>query len=224
MASVISKFKEEVEPCALDVSEIADDRDCSDLSDLNIARKDKFILVIDLPICFNVIRQKEACAKDCKYIQENRLQMNVFGNVVPTINIPKLEKPFNGQVLTWSSHSRPAYESVTVNFTVDAGYNNYYVIYKWLDIMNDELESQFDAKNALGKNISGKQPNYTARMVLFALDEYNKKVARWDFIGAFPTSLGSITYSKRDPEELECSFTFDFSFLKMGLTDATTIL
>ena len=213
MPKLPNSFKEEVKPCALDVSEIegfvADAK-----SDLNTAKKNKFILVIDLPICFDKLAD-DGSGRKCKHFKTRKLQMNVFGNIVPSVEVPKIDVPHAGQVMKVSSHARPTYPPVTVNFTVDSYYENYYVIYKWMDILNNQLEGGFDSNNEIGAR--GKLGNYSATFSLYGLGAYNHPEVRWDFLGCFPTSLGAINFNKRDPEELESEFTFDFTFLKMSL-------
>lgn len=232
MSNVIENFKEDVPPCVLDPSELEETVntfDCDSLSDLNVARKDKFILIVDLPNSFLPIRKKikDKCKRECSLLDINKLQLNIFANIVPEITIPKIEKPFGGQVMNFSSHARPTYSPIKVDFEVDAGYVNYYVLYKWLDIINDDLNSEFnyereinDSKHSPG----GRQPYYTSTMNMYALDEYNNKAAKWTFFGCFPTVLGGIDYSKRDAAIIVSSFTFEFSFLKMELGDFTKIL
>ena len=211
MARVVKEFKEHL-PCELDPEEIAGFNPTNQ-SDLNVARKNKFILVIDLPRCFNKLRNDGTRA--CSYFKTNKLQMNVFGNIVPEMEIESVGIPGWGQTPKVSSLARPAWKPINVNFTVDSMYENYYVIYKWMDLMNSVTEGRFDADNELKTN--GKLPSYTTTFSLYALDEYNNPKTRWNYFGCFPTSLGSINFNKRDPDELECDFTYEFSFLKMDL-------
>ena len=50
-----------------------------------------------------------------------------------------------------------------------------------------------------------------ADFTIYALDEYNKKVAQFDYTKGFPTFLGGIEYSYRDPSEVETQFSFAYS-------------
>jgi hypothetical protein len=213
MARVIREFKSEIVPCALDADEISGfipDRE----SDLNTARSNKFILVIDLPKCFRGLDGKPNVGS-CTFFQTQKLLMNVYGKAIPEIEIPSNEIPGWGHVVKASSLSRKAYRPVNIKFVVDSKYENYFVIYKWLDIMNSVKYGGFDAANEIDR--SGKLPDYTATFSLYLLNEYNKPVVRWDYGGAFPTGLGSINLDKRDPSEIECEFTFEFSFINMQL-------
>lgn len=213
MARIINDFKKEHVPCELDPEEINSFVAKWD-SDLNVARKDKYILVIDLPQCFRNLKDTEESVK-CTNFKTQKLHINIFGNIVPEIEIPSLDLPGWGQSLKASSLGRPAYKPVLVNFTIDSKFENYYVIYKWLDLMNNDTEGYFDADKELNK--VGHIPHYSTTFTLYGLDEWNEPRIRWNYFGAFPTTLGKLDLSKRQDEELECDFGFEFSFLKMEL-------
>jgi len=126
-----------------------------------------------------------------------------------------------------SSLARPPYEPVTVNFTVDNRFNNYWVIYSWLNILNNTYDSTFDSKNLIpttkGNTILNKTilDDYKADISLFPLDEYNKRIIEFKYTRAFPVSLGGIDFNYRNPEELETNFTFTFSQLFVNLIENT---
>lgn len=213
MGSPIKEIKEEIKPCPLDVSEIKGFIPTEE-SELNVARTNKFILVIDLPSCFSSL--KKSNSGNCGFLNLKKLQMNVFGKIIPEISIPNLEVPVFGQTIQTSSMKRDPYTPVNVKFTVDSKYENYYVIYSWLNIINNAIQGGFD----VGKQTKigdGRLAEYSTTLSLYLLSEYNKPVVRWNYIGAFPTKLGSITYDKRNPQEAECDFTFSFSFINMEL-------
>ena len=186
----------------------------SQQSQLNVTRKDKFILVINVPDILKPILKKEN--RFCNGGNLERLQMSIWGFVVPELQVNKLEKPYNGQTLKFSNLSRPSYPAVNINFTVDNRFDNYFIIYKWLDVQNDESFSQFDYKG-LNPNSNAHLCDYSSIFSIYVLDEYEKPTARWDYYGAFPTVLGSVNASYRESNELECNFSFEFSQLKMSL-------
>lgn len=181
-------------------------------SHTNVARKDKFRLIINIPKALRPLLAKES--RSCHSGNLDKLTINIWGNVLPEISVPKIDKPMGSQTLKFSSFSRAPYPSILVNFTVDNKFDNYYILYKWLDYMSDEEEGSFDAKGFGG---TGKLGEYAETFTLLVLDEYENPVAAFDYIGAFPTALGNISYSMRDQGEVECSLTFDFSQLKMKL-------
>lgn len=213
MARIIKEFKKEVKPCELDLSEI-EGFYASQPSALNVARKNKFLLVLDLPQCFNPLKDT-GVGRACSYFNTQKLIMNVFGTVVPELEMEALEVKGWGQSPKVSSLARPSFKPVNIQFTVDTGYENYFVVYKWMDLMNNTLEGGFDANNEI--NRKGHLADYSTTFSLYAVGEYNKPTVRWNYYGSFPTSLGNIQFSKRDPDELETDFTFEYSFIKMEL-------
>lgn len=183
-------------------------------SHLNVARKDKFMLIIDVPNILRPLLQKED--RYCRGGSIERLEFSIWGYVVPQISINKLEVPYGGQTAKFSGLSRPSYDPLTVNFTVDNRFDNYYILYQWLNIQNNESTSFFDGQR-LDPASTGKGPDYKTIFTVLALDEYDKPTARWDYYGAFPTNLGAINVSDRETDELETTVTFEFTQIKMSL-------
>ena len=189
---------------------------------LNKARTDKFILVLTTP---NVLKDTTTKHERKTYhsshtkVMPDAMQFSVYGAVVPTIRVPATDLRYAGQALNVSTHSRPTYEEVNVNFTIDNQFNNYWYVWRWLDILNDSKESQFDAHNDVPKLNSERRylEEYQATMSLFGLNEYDKKIIEFRYTKAFPVELGSIDYSYREPIEVERSFTFAFSQLHVSL-------
>lgn len=193
-------------------------------SPFNKQRKDKFLFVLNFPDALKEISQK--ISRDNKHVIPNSLQFSVYGAVVPAIEVPKLDIRYSGQTLSQSSLARPPYEPVTVNFTVDNRFNNYWVIYSWLNILNNTYDSTFDSNNLLAAVKENTMLNnkkilddYKADISLFPLDEYNKRIMEFKYTRAFPVSLGGIEFNYRTPDELETSFTFTFSQLFVNLIE-----
>lgn len=183
-------------------------------SQLNVTRKDKFLLIMDIPPILKPLLQKED--RFCRGGNLERLQMSIWGFVVPEITINKIDVAYGGQVSKFSGLSRPAYNPVSINFTVDNRFDNYYILYKWLDIQNNDTNGYFDANN-LRPCTTGRGLDYKTTITVMALDEYEKPTAKWDYLGAFPTVIGAINASYRETDELESAFTFEFSQIKMSL-------
>ena len=59
--------------------------------------------------------------------------------------------------------------------------------------------------------------SYETNITVYGFDEYNNKKIQFDYIRAFITGLGEITYDYREPDQIESSFTFAFSQLKTQL-------
>ncbi len=173
----------------------------SEQSQLNVARKDKYQLVFDVPCGLRDHLKKQ----DCNRLQLERLQLMIWGHVIPETSVPKLEKKFGGQTFTFSSNSRPAYPTANVNFTVDSLMNNYMLLRKWLDLQND-------SKNGL----STQSDSYKTNLSIFMLGEYEKPIVEFVYVGAHITSIGGINVSSRDAGEMESTFSFDYSQFHMN--------
>lgn len=194
---------------------------------LNKARVDKFLLIITMPLALRNIDVRYGNETPSKIISD-KLQMSVWGNVVPSITVPSVAVPFQGQVPKVTSFSRPAYEPVTVNFNIDSEFYNYYVIWKWLALLNDPTNSVFDANNSsnrvdAGTNtiINPRKPNYipqySSQISLQPLNEYNQVLGEFVFSQCFATSLNGINFNYQGSEEITSSFTFDFSQLTFNI-------
>ena len=142
------------------------------------------------------------------------LQFSVYGSIVPDIVVPAVETRYSGSTLYVSSHSRPSYPAVNVKFTIDNQFNNYWVIYQWLNLMRDQNEGTYGIVNA--RNLADNPEllrDYATIFTLYGTDEFNNNVIRWDFHSAFPTKLGGIEWNEQNQEgtEIQCSFEFVFS-------------
>lgn len=195
---------------------------------LNKGRKDKFLLVLALPKAFRSINPD---------ISLRELQVSIYGSPVPAISIPPVEANYRGQQLKVTSQSRASYGPLTVNFTIDNEFKNYWILWKWLDLINNSKESGMDdyfekyqsipSTDSLIKfsfdTVVNKQQNesvyfdYMADLTIFGLDEYNNKKVKFDYKNAFITDLSEISYNYRDVQELESTVSFAFSQLYVTL-------
>jgi hypothetical protein len=183
---------------------------------LNRSSKDKFVLVLNLP---EILRKK--ATTDSK-INLNPLQMSIHGTIVPSIIVPSVELGYAGQTYHVSSHARPSYEPLTVNFIIDNKFYNYWLLWKWLDVLNTARGSSYDG--TLEKNKSrkfhteqGDLMEYQTHLLVFSLNEYNQRTVEFFYYNAFITNLGSINYSYRDSEIIEATAQFQFSQLQVNL-------
>jgi hypothetical protein len=175
---------------------------------LNKERKDKFILVVPTPKFLK--EDVNRYSRKNNLVNPDSMQFSVYGSVVPPITIPNVEVRYSGQTLNVTSHNRPAYPPVNVKFTIDNRFNNYWFIYKWLDKMQDDYAGYFNPDKDYQKG-AVIEDQYMSDFTIYALDEYNKRVAQFDFTKGFPTFLGGIEYSYRDPGEIETQFSFAYS-------------
>ena len=181
---------------------------------LNKSRLDKFVLIFSLPPALREINVRENSARNSNNVIEDKLQLSVYGAVVPELTVPSIEIPYAGSNLYQSAHAREAYPPVTVNFTADNEFNNYWVIYKWLDLMHNQKTGVYDDAELDPDNEFN---NYQTDMTLYGLDEYENKRIEFTYTKAFPVTLGNLEYNYRTSEEIESSFTFVYSQLHTKL-------
>lgn len=182
-------------------------------SNLNVSRKDKFLLIMDIPDMLKPFLREDV--EGCNNIALDRLQMNIWGHVIPEIQKPKLDVKWGGQSMKVSSFSTQVYPTITVNYTVDNRFDNYFILYSWMNLINDQEKSTFDARNMGRSNQSGTLKDYTTTITVYALDEYDKPTLEFIYNSAFPTALGGVNASQRDANEFESTFSFDFSNLSV---------
>lgn len=175
---------------------------------LNKTHLDKFKLVFQLPPALHKINKRSE-RKNSNVIQDS-LQFSIYGTVVPAITVPALEIRYSGSTLYNSTHSKNPYPPVTVNFTIDNQYNNYWVIYKWINLLHDEYNGIFDNDNLIQDD---RFKDYQTDLTIYGLDEYNNEKIKFTYTKAFPTDLGGINYNYREDGEIESSFTFVYSQL-----------
>jgi hypothetical protein len=186
-------------------------------SPFNKLRKDRFLMVINLPDSLKKINSKFTRGED--NVNLPTLQFSIYGATIPEIVIPQVDIIYGGQTYVQSSFHRPLWEPVTVNFTVDNRMNNYWVIYSWLNLLNDAETGIYDNKNLTNRpaELRNIKPSidsiaeYSTDISIFLLDEYDKRVVEFLFKKAFPTSLGGMNLNYRTSDEIETSFTFAYS-------------
>jgi hypothetical protein len=174
-------------------------------SPLNRQRKDKFFMVFSLPAIME--EQRSSVTRSNNKVIPNTLQFSIYGLSVPEIKVPQKEVPYAGQTLKVSSFTRPSFQPLSINFMVDNLFNNYWVIYKWLNLLNDAKDSLY--KSPLEQD-TGFLNKYSTTITVFGLDEFNKRIIQFNYYNAFPTGLGGIKYNDRDPGELESNFEYSF--------------
>jgi hypothetical protein len=187
-------------------------------SPFNLTRKDKFLLVLDVPPALKQIATK--FLRNETNILPDTMQFAVAGTVVPEITVPAIQNRYAGQTQTVTSGAREPYTPLTVDFIVDNRFNNYWVIYTWLNLLNDDKLGIYDSSglttqtpNIVNSKAKGPYSQYKANVTIYGLDEYNKRVIQFTYTDAFPTNLGGITFSYKDSGELESNVTFSYSQL-----------
>lgn len=179
-------------------------------SPFNKQRKDKFIMVFDLPKILkplkSVLERDKLTLPPYKSILPESVQCSIYGAVVPSLNIPPQNAPYGGQTVKLTTYNRPPFENMTVKFTIDNMFNNYWVIYRWLNSFNDGKTGLFNAPIAS----DGYMDEYQTTISIYGRDEYNKNVIKFNFYHCFPVSLAGISYSDRDSGEMESAFEYAY--------------
>jgi hypothetical protein len=188
---------------------------------LNRARIDKFNLILDLP---NAIKQSvDPIIKD--KFKADTIQFSVYGSPVPKIQIPEIKLPYGGQNAYVSSHTRPAYPPLTLSYLIDNGYQNYWILWKWLNLFNDQNLSTSDISNPPeGYNIwhhysdsATPLSDYQSSFCLYALDEFNNPIVAFKYSNAFITGLSELNYLHQDAKEITGTVTFAYDQLTVDL-------
>ena len=187
-------------------------------SHLNKSKKDKFVLVLTLPPLMQKLNTTEQ--RNNKKIQLNSLQFSVYGSIVPRIQVPAVEARYSGSTIHISSHSHPTYAPITINFTIDNRFNNYWVIYTWLNALRDQNEGVYgivDAANTFDKSVN--LNDYSTDMTIYGKDEMNTDIISWTYKRAFPIALSEINYNYKDSGEIEASCEFAFHEVIVNLLE-----
>lgn len=177
----------------------------------NKSRIDKFTMVLNLPPALKSINDKFNANN--RTINLDALQFSVFGVVVPEITVPAIETRYSGSTIYVSSHNRSSFPASNVSFVIDNQFSNYWVIYQWLNVMRDEKEGItgqiLNARDLASEGAVLKE--YASIFTLYARDEFNNNIIKFDYHNAFPTKLGGITWNYQDSKEIQSSFEFVFS-------------
>lgn len=190
----------------------------------NKARVDKFLLVLTFPEALRNIDKKYGAGVTPSKIVGERLELSVWGIVVPTISVGSVDVPFQNQTPVITNFTRPAYDPVNVKFTIDSEFYNWYVIWQWLALINNPGTSNFDEFNISGmkaqdgKLVAGPGKaefwkNYTSEIQIKALNEYNQIIGNFTYTNCFPTGLDGIDFTYQGSDEIVSGFTFRFNQL-----------
>ena len=189
-------------------------RNTTQQSILNKSRADKFLLIFDVPPILKEFSTK--FKHDNTHIVPDSVQFSIYGTAVPEITVPAVENRYAGNTLYVSSHSKNSYPPVSVNFKIDNEYKNYWVIYNWLNLLHDQREGRYNAREInVDKNFADYQTNLTIK----GKDEFNNDRIKFTYTKAFPTSINSIDYDYQTADELISGFTFVYSQLHTEIVD-----
>lgn len=184
---------------------------------LNKIRKDKFSMTFTLPSVLKYIISRETHGN--KWVDIDSMQFSIYNCPVPPISVPPVDVPYGAQGHHVSSYARKPYSPIKVNFAIDNEYKNYWVMWKWLQILNEPLDSLFVGPKVSGQPEPNEKYNYVTDFHVYGRDEYNNPKIRFDYYDCFIIGLGEIGFNSRDPEEADCSFEFVFNQFTATLLD-----
>ena len=186
---------------------------------LNKSRNDKFIFLFTLP---NAIRGLYDPNLRTDF-SDDKVQLSIYSMSVPDIAIPAVSLGYGGQTYKTSSFVRPEYPPMDIRFFIDNGYQNYYILWNWLNLFNNSRRSSSEILKAgevphdTSKDLDNPFTDYTTTLTIITLDEYNKKLIRFEYEGAFITSLGGISYSHQDGVEISSTASFSYNQMHVSL-------
>jgi hypothetical protein len=188
--------------------------DVTKQSYLNKAKKDKFLLVFDTPPILKPIVSSDI--RDNKHINVDSVQFSIYGTLVPEIVVKANEVRYAGSNLYVSSFSKDSHPPVEVKFNVDSEYNNYWCIYSWLNLLHDQKTGVYNQQNV---PVDGNFNDYQTNLVIYGLDEFEKKRIKFTYTKAFPTTVNAIEYDQTgsESEDIISGFTFVYSQLHTEL-------
>lgn len=181
---------------------------------LNKSRADKFLLIFDVPPILKQFSKKSN--HDNKSIVPESVQFSIYGSAVPEITVPAVENRYAGNTLYLSSHSKNSYPPVSVKFKIDNEYKNYWAIYNWLNLLHDQREGKYNAREI---NIDENFTDYQTNLTIKGKDEFNNDRIKFTYTKAFPTSINAIDYDYQNSDELVSGFTFVYSQLHTEIVD-----
>jgi hypothetical protein len=190
-------------------------------SHLNKIRKDKFTMVLTIPNILKELNTRRTRSNDL--LNLDSMQFSLFDITIPKVTIPEHQVHYGQQNINITSYDRPAYPPITVNFEVDNEFKNYWVMWKWLQMLNDVHDASYTGKDIFPNGPPKLEPdvvyNYTTHLYVIVKNEYNKDVTKFTFLDSFITELGDLVFNYRDTELLNTHFTFVFNKLDVELLD-----
>lgn len=184
---------------------------------LNKASTNKFRMVLNVPPILQNINTHNPSDRTGNTIDLNTLQFSVYGTVVPASYVPHEEVRFGGQTAKVTSYSRPSYPNININFVIDNKFKNYFVMWKWLQLLNDEKKSYYNVKEYTVLSKIPEFAQYMTDLTVFGKDEYDKDVVKFTYTNSFITRLEGIEYSNQNPDQIESKFEFAFGQFYMDL-------
>lgn len=195
---------------------------------LNKQRSDKFRLILNLPKVLRNLDTTDFTVMQQNLLNLDTIQFSLFAANIPDVSIPSKDVTFHGQTMRVTSQTRTPYDPINCKFGVDNRFRNYWVLWKWLDALNNAKTSLMDVElsdTSVSVPQLGQIPtksnfwDYQAVISLTPLDEYNQAMCEFKFYNAFITKLAGLNFNYQSSEELACDFTFTFGQMDILIFD-----
>lgn len=181
----------------------------------NKARHDKYVMILSIPEALKKIDKSDS--RSNSYLNLDSLQFSIYGHITPEIVVPSIGIGYAGQEIKVSSHARSPYGNNFVKFDIDNEFKNWWVVYKWLNLLNHEKYSHYNYENLSENDTNEALKDYSSNFTVYALDEFNNKKIKFEYTGCFPVSLGRIEYDDRNPDIIQSELEFSYSFFESEL-------
>jgi len=191
---------------------------------LNKQRLDKFRMVFTLPPILRDLNTKSWDAITEELINRDSMQSSLHSATIPDVSVPSKAISTMGQTIKVTSQTREAYAPVSCKYVIDSRFRNYWVLWKWLDVLNKARKSGVDDQLANPNSYLdsvGQIPkhdgywDYQTIISIFPLDEYNKEMCEFKFFNAFPTKLSGMNFEFQDSTQAEGNFDFEFGQMEV---------
>ena len=131
----------------------------------------------------------------------NPLLLNIFSTVIPSLSIVEEDLRWQGN-RTKRALIPLVFEQWSVNFVVDSLFENWHIIFKWMEYINNNNDK-----------IAEFHKNYSVDASLAITDNYRQGVLGIRFVSVWPTTLGEVNLSQREGDvQIESSIGFNYDY------------
>jgi len=135
----------------------------------------------------------------------NPLILNIFSTVLPGLSFGEEEHRWQGNK-TKRALVPLIFEPWNVNFVVDSLFENWQILFNWMNYINDNNDKIAEYHNL-----------YTVDAALTITDNWRQSILGVRFVDVWPTSIGEVTLSQREGDvqiESSASFNYDYFVLE----------
>ena len=120
--------------------------------------------------------------------ESNSLAMNIYASVLPSISLDSKEHNWMGGVVHMDAGAI-SFEPWFVNFLIDDDFNNWKILYNWMNYINNNKDRYGRAR-----------PDYVVDATLNVLNNMREPIMTVNFKNIWPNMLGQVEMSYREGE------------------------